>query len=129
MNDAYCTRCDVFGHEEGTDECLHYWKTTEVPFRDRMQKMVGKVFKLGSPAPDLWMQDGEDDVRIDVPPGTLVRLTHYTPDTPGLSAGNYWSVETLDGKLSATQIYHYELEELGVLDRLSIIEEENKDDQ
>ena len=121
-NDMYCSRCDVHGHERGKEECLHYWKTTEVPFRERMQKMVGKVFKTADPGPHLFDENNE---RYSTPPGTLVRLTHYTPETKRLKAGNYWSVETLDGNYSAAQIYQDDLEELNALDRLSLIKRDD----
>lgn len=126
MSDLYCDRCDVFGHAEDTDECLHYWKTTEEPFRERMQRQVGKIFKLKEPTPILckeWQSEsGWYSERMEPTPGTMVRLVHYTPDRPGMKAGNYWTIETLDGEFSATQIYQDELEELSALDKLSLIE-------
>lgn len=120
----YCDRCDVFGHEEGSEECHDYWNNHELPFRDRMFAMVGKIFKLADPAPDLYKEreTGDGWEVMEPAPGTFVRLTHYTPDTPGTKAGNYWRIETLDGEFSATQIYQDELEELSALDRLSLIE-------
>jgi hypothetical protein len=121
--DQYCQRCDVFGHEEGTDECREHWENHELPFHDRMFAMVGKTFKTSDPGPILY---ADDDTPYDTPPGTLVRLTHFTPDTPGMKAGNYWSIRTLDGKYSATQIYQDDLEELDVLDKLSLIGDEDK---
>jgi len=110
------------GHEEGTQECHDYWNHHELPFRDRMFAMVGKIFRLADPTPLMW---DKHNVEVDVPLGTLVRLIHYTPDTPGHRAGNYWTIETLDGKLSATQIFQDELEELNALDKLSLIKKDD----
>lgn len=121
MTDIYCYYCDVHGHEEGSEECKKHWTYVEAPYRERMRAMVGKVFKTADPAPVLYTDDNEP---WDTPSGIFVRLTHWTPDTPGMKAGDYWSIRTLDGKYSATQIYQDELEELSALDRMSLLEEE-----
>lgn len=84
----------------------------------RMYAMVGRIFKLKGPTPILFGRKGKE---FDPPPGTFVRLTAYTPDTPGMNSGNHWCIETLDGKFSARQIYQDELEELTALDRMSLI--------
>jgi hypothetical protein len=117
--ESYCSKCDVFGHEEGTEECGDYWNNHELPFRDRMFAMVGKIFKLKDPTPILY---GDGVAHADIAPGTFVRLADYMPDTPGFKAGNYWTITTLDGKLCATQIYQDELEELSALDRLALLD-------
>jgi len=126
VNETYCSRCDVLGHEEDTEECRDYWNGHELPFRDRMYAMVGKVFKLKDPTPELYKEweteNGWHKEVMSPEPGTFVRLTHYTPDTPGMRAGNYWSIQTMDGEFSATQIYQDELEELNALDKLALIE-------
>lgn len=111
----------MLGHRESPEECLHYWKTTKVPFKERMAGMIGMIVKLKDPTPVLYDQTND---QFDAPPGTYVRLTDYTPDTPGMKAGNYWSIETLDGKYSAGQIYQDEFEVLTLLDRLALIEDE-----
>ena len=123
VHDQYCERCDVYGHEQGTHQCMDYWNNHELPFRDRMFAMVGKVFKTADPGPYLYHNESEE--RYDAPPGTLVRLTHYTPETLRLKAGNYWSIQTLDGKYSATQIYQDDLEELSALDQMSLIKKDD----
>jgi len=123
LHDQYCSRCDVFGHEEDSEDCHDYWNHHELPFKERMFEMVGKIFKLADPTPILFDDDGNEH---DLPPGTYIRLISYTPDTPGMRAGNYWTIQTLDGKLSATQIYQDELEELNALDRLALIDEDRR---
>lgn len=120
--DNYCSKCDVFGHYEGSVECQVYYASVEIPFQERMQKMVGKIFKLRDPAPMLFIY-GTDE-QIDLDPGTFVRLTAWTPYRAGFKAGDYWTIETLDKKAGATQIYSDELEELNALDKLSLIKEE-----
>ena len=124
--DQYCEKCDVFGHEEGTDPCHEYWTTTEEPFRERMQRQVGKVFKLSGTGPDFFsVEDGTtlyDSYRLGA--GTFIRLTHYEPWKPGAKVGNFWCIETLDGKFTASQVYQDEIEELGPLDKLALIKED-----
>jgi hypothetical protein len=117
MSDFYCPKCDVVGHIEATAECHDYWDHHELPFRERMFAMVGKVFKLADHAPDLWSEEG---VRHNFPPGTFVRLTDYTPNRPGFKSGNYWTIQTLDNKYSATLVYQDDLKELNAAEKLAL---------
>lgn len=127
---AYCSKCDVFDHEEGSTECSVYYASIEIPYQERMQKFVGKIVKLKDPTPCLYKhretENGHYTERMEPPPGTFVRITHWTPHTPGMLAGDYWTIETLDGEFGATQIYNDELEELNALDKLSLIETEKE---
>lgn len=120
-HDTYCYYCDVFGHEEGSEDCEKHWTYVELPYRERMEAMIGSVRKLSDPAPFLF---DEAQVRYNPPPGMFVRLIAYRRESPGSRGGDTWTIQTLDGKLSATQIHHDELDELGALDRMALLEEE-----
>lgn len=123
IDDIYCPRCDVFGHEYGTEECYQYWISEEHPFLERMKKQIGKVFKLGKFFPELTDENGVAGL---LPEGTYVKLVDYVPWQEGRNVGNYWTISTLDGKYSATQVYQDELVELDALDRLALLEHEKE---
>ena len=111
--DIYCDRCDVFGHENYSEECEIYWSSVEAPL-----------------PPDMWdlaeERAGRDPVMVELPPGTYVRLSNYTPWMPGMKSGNHFYVETLDGKFGGSQVHLGELQELEVLDRLTLLDEAQK---
>lgn len=127
-DDIYCDRCDVFGHERGTDECHVYWSSVEAPFGKKMKSLEGTIMKTGDPPPDMWPREiasADYGDMVDVPPGTFVRILSYTPWRSGMKAGNYFTIETLDGKLCATQVHLGELLPLDALDRLSLIKDDS----
>jgi hypothetical protein len=127
LNDIYCDRCDVFGHEFNTDECHIHWTSVEAPFGRQMKALEGSIMKLGDIPSDLWARSEQSPTlenMAQLPPGTYVRLLHYTPWVDGMKSGNYFDIETLDGKYSGTQIHLGELCELEVLDKLALIDEE-----
>lgn len=87
--------------------------------KDREQ--IGKIVAAGDMPPDLYDSDGNG---VTITSGTLLRLTDWTPHRPGFKAGNYWTVETLDGLYHGSQVYDYELSQPGVLDKLWIAQKE-----
>ena len=121
-NDAYCGRCDVLDHIEGSPECVKYFTEVETPFQELRRSQVGKIMAASDTGPDLYDRDNN---MMDISPGTLLRLTKWTPWQPGARAGNYWSVETLDGEFTGTQVHDYELTQSGVLDKLWLASEES----
>lgn len=131
MSESFCNRCNVFGHEQGSAECNTYYIKVEKPFYDWKQSQIGKVRRLTEDT-QMWPVDfvytlSPSDTFFSA--GTAVRITNWTPWT-SFRAGDYWSICTLDGKYSATQIYTDELGELPVLDRLALIkEEENQNEE
>ena len=124
-NDIYCSRCDVVGHDEGTAECDVYYNEVEAPYNDAKRARIGEIVAAGESPPDLYAAGSEDIV--DISPGALLRIIDWTPWRTGFKAGDYWTVETLDGKYSGTQIYDDELVEPGVLDQLWLKTQENND--
>lgn len=125
--DIYCDRCDVFGHYKGSDECHIYWSSVEAPFGRQMRALEGTVMKLGHIPPDMWpkgIADATYQNAVQPPPGTFVRLIRYTSWRQGMRSGNFFCIETLDGKLSATQVHLGELEDLDALDKLSLIKDD-----
>lgn len=119
--DAYCDRCDVFDHIEGSPECIKYFAGVEIPFQKFKREQIGKIVAAGDMPPDLYDSDGNG---VTITSGTLLRLTDWTPHRPGFKAGNYWTVETLDGLYHGSQVYDYELSQPGVLDKLWIAQKE-----
>jgi hypothetical protein len=127
MTDTYCDRCDVFGHERYSDECRVYWSSVEAPYGKQMKALEGTIMKMGHIPSDMWprgIADANISNMVELPPGTFVRMLRYTPWRPGMRAGNYFSIETLDGKFMGTQVHLGELAKLDALDRLSLLEEE-----
>jgi len=125
MNESFCSRCDVFGHEQGSGECDTYYNEVEKPHHDARRDQIGEVRGLTE---DTEMWDVESNSRcVWMSQGTPVRLTAWTPWQEGFKAGDYWTICTLDRKYSATQIKDYELGEPGILDKLALIKEEKSE--
>lgn len=125
LHDIYCARCDVFGHEESTPECDQNWAEVEEPFRAKQRARIGEIVAAGEIPPDLYAK-GSTEI-ADISPGTLLRIIDWTPWRPGFKAGNYWTVETLDGNYSGTQVYNSEIADPGVLDQLWLKTQEKSD--
>ncbi|MGD9726482.1 MAG: hypothetical protein AB7L09_02940 [Nitrospira sp.] len=118
----YCNRCDVFGHENYTEECEVYWSSVEAPFGQMMRSLEGTIMKVGELPTDMF--SARDPLRrVEMPSGTFVRLIFYTPWRRGLKSGNYFTIETLDGAYVGEAVHLGELCELDPLDRLALIEE------
>lgn len=116
MDESYCACCDVFGHVEESGECDRYYDQVELPFHADRRARIGEIVAAGQIPPDLYAPGSTIIAKIE--PGTLLRITDWTPWNPGAQAGDYWTVETLDGKYSGTQIYDDEITDPGVLDQL-----------
>jgi hypothetical protein len=123
LHDQYCSKCDVMGHEEGSAECDTYYAEVEMPHHAAKRSQIGKVRALTEET-ELWDVETNSHC-IWLPEETPVRITNWTPWHKGSRSGDYWSICTLDREYSATQIKDYELGELGVLDKLALIDDED----